>query len=126
MKNIADVGFSNSFWEGLRNFFLVLANISLALAFFNLLPLPALDGGYIVMSVVEMVMRKPVKMRYVYVLNFAALMLLMSLGLLVAVMDIFTLWDIKNLIREKVCEKMNFFSFFYYIVNIIFLDGGYR
>ena len=41
------------------------------------------------MSVVEMVMRKPVKMRYVYVLNFAALMLLMSLGLLVAVMDIF-------------------------------------
>ena len=89
MKNIADAGFSNSFWEGLRNFFLVLANISLALAFFNLLPLPALDGGYIVMSVVEMVMRKPVKMRYVYVLNFAALMLLMSLGLLVAVMDIF-------------------------------------
>ena len=80
--NIADAGFSNSFWEGLRNFFLVLA-------FFNLLPLPALDGGYIVMSVVEMVMRKPVKMRYVYVLNFAALMLLTSLGLLVAVMDIF-------------------------------------
>ena len=89
MKNIADAGFSNSFWEGLRNFFLVLANISLALAFFNLLPLPALDGGYIVMSVVEMVMCKPVKMRYVYVLNFVALMLLMSLGLLVAVMDIF-------------------------------------
>ena len=89
MKNIADAGFSNSVWEGLRNFFLVLANISLALAFFNLLPLPALDGGYIVMSVVEMVMRKPVKMRYVYVLNFVALMLLMSLGLLVAVMDIF-------------------------------------
>lgn len=54
--NIADAGFSNNFWEGLRNFFLILANISLALAFFNLLPLPALDGGYIVMSVVEMVM----------------------------------------------------------------------
>ena len=89
MKNIADAGFSSSFIEGMRNFFLVLANISLALAFFNLLPLPALDGGYIVMSVVEMVMRKPVKMRYVYVLNFVALMLLMSLGLLVAVMDIF-------------------------------------
>ena len=89
MKNITDAGFSSSFIEGLRNFFLVLANISLALAFFNLLPLPALDGGYIVMSVVEMVMRKPVKMRYVYVLNFVALMLLMSLGLLVAVMDIF-------------------------------------
>ncbi len=89
MKNITDAGFSSSFIEGMRNFFLVLANISLALAFFNLLPLPALDGGYIVMSVVEMVMRKPVKMRYVYVLNFVALMLLMSLGLLVAVMDIF-------------------------------------
>ncbi len=89
MKNITDAGFSSSFWEGLRNFFLVLANISLALAFFNLLPLPALDGGYIVMSVSEMIMRKPVKMRYVYVLNFVALMLLMSLGLLVAVMDIF-------------------------------------
>ena len=89
MKNIADAGFSNSFIEGMRNFFLVLANISLALAFFNLLPLPALDGGYIVMSVVEMVMRKPVRMRYVYILNFATLVLLMGLGLLVAVMDIF-------------------------------------
>ena len=89
MKNITDAGFASSFIEGLRNFFLVLANISLALAFFNLLPLPALDGGYIVMSVVEMIMRKPVKMRYVYILNFAALMLLMGLGLLVAVMDIF-------------------------------------
>ncbi len=89
MKNIADAGFSNSFLEGMRNFFIVLANISLALAFFNLLPLPALDGGYIVMSVAEMIMRKPIKIRYVYVLNFVALMLLMGLGLLVAVMDIF-------------------------------------
>lgn len=89
MKNIADAGFSNSFLEGMRNFFIVLANISLALAFFNLLPLPALDGGYIVMSVAEMIMRKPIKIRYIYVLNFVALMLLMGLGLLVAVMDIF-------------------------------------
>lgn len=89
MKNIADAGFSNSFLEGMRNFFIVLANISLALAFFNLLPLPALDGGYIVMSAAEMIMRKPIKIRYVYVLNFVALMLLMGLGLLVAVMDIF-------------------------------------
>lgn len=89
MKNIADAGFSNSFLEGMRNFFIVLANISLALAFFNLLPLPALDGGYIVMSAAEMIMHKPIKIRYVYVLNFVALMLLMGLGLLVAVMDIF-------------------------------------
>ena len=89
MKNIADAGFSNSFLEGMRNFFIVLANISLALAFFNLLPLPALDGGYIVMSAAEMIMCKPIKIRYVYVLNFVALMLLMGLGLLVAVMDIF-------------------------------------
>lgn len=89
MKNIADEGFSNSFLEGMRNFFIVLANISLALAFFNLLPLPALDGGYIVMSAAEMIMRKPIKIGYVYILNFIALMLLMGLGLFVAVMDIF-------------------------------------
>lgn len=89
MKNIADEGFSNSFLDGIKNFFIVLANISLALAFFNLLPLPALDGGYVVMSCAEMIMRKPIKIRYVYILNFIALMLLMGLGLLVAVMDIF-------------------------------------
>lgn len=89
MKNVTDAGFSNSFLDGLRNFFIILANISLALAFFNLLPLPALDGGYIVMSVAELIMRRPIKIRYVYILNFAALMLLMGLGLLVAVMDIF-------------------------------------
>lgn len=89
MKNVTDAGFSNSFLDGLRNFFIILANISLALAFFNLLPLPALDGGYIVMSVAELIMRRPIKIRYVYILNFIALMLLMGLGLLVAVMDIF-------------------------------------
>ena len=35
--------------------------ISLNLGFVNLLPIPVLDGGHIVFSVVEMITKKPIK-----------------------------------------------------------------
>ncbi|MBN2479492.1 MAG: site-2 protease family protein [Parachlamydiales bacterium] len=38
-----------------------LAVISLNLGFFNLLPLPVLDGGHILFSIIEMITKKPIK-----------------------------------------------------------------
>jgi len=58
--DIATEGFGQSFVTGLRSLADFLALISIALCVMNLLPLPVLDGGMIVLAVVEWVRRKPI------------------------------------------------------------------
>jgi regulator of sigma E protease len=57
--DIAAEGFGHSFGAGLRSTANFLALISIALCVMNLLPLPVLDGGLIILSVVELLRRKP-------------------------------------------------------------------
>jgi regulator of sigma E protease len=45
--------------QGLANYFFLVALLSVALGFTNLLPLPALDGGRIVVVLVEVLRRRP-------------------------------------------------------------------
>jgi regulator of sigma E protease len=57
----------------------IIASISVNVGIFNLLPLPALDGGRILFMLVELVRRKPIppeKEGYVHLVGFALLMLL--------------------------------------------------
>jgi regulator of sigma E protease len=56
---IATEGFGQSIGTGLRSMGEFLALISIALCIMNLLPLPILDGGLIVLTIVEMIRRKP-------------------------------------------------------------------
>ena len=56
---VATAGFGHSITTGLRSMMEFLAFISIALAVMNLLPLPVLDGGQILLYTVEMVRRKP-------------------------------------------------------------------
>jgi regulator of sigma E protease len=58
--DIAAEGFDQSFAAGLRSMAEFLALISVALCVMNLLPLPILDGGLIILSIVEMIRRKPI------------------------------------------------------------------
>jgi len=58
--DIATEGFGQSFGAGMRSMMEFLALISIALCVMNLLPLPVLDGGLIVLSIVEMIRRKPI------------------------------------------------------------------
>ena len=46
-------GFAENFNMGFRTALYLLAGISISLAFVNLLPIPALDGGYIIMGIIE-------------------------------------------------------------------------
>lgn len=65
---------------GFRNVLYLLALISVNLGLFNLLPLPALDGGRILFVFIEFVFRKPVPQKYeamVHALGFLALLILM-------------------------------------------------
>jgi regulator of sigma E protease len=69
--------------RGIADFASILANISVGLALFNFLPVPALDGGRLVFLGVELVTRRKVNQRLESVVHVVGLLLL--LGLLVSV-----------------------------------------
>ena len=47
--------------NGLENVLFFLAMISINIGIFNLIPIPALDGGKIVLNIIEAIRRKPLK-----------------------------------------------------------------
>ncbi len=62
--------------------------ISVNLAFMNLLPLPALDGGRLVFLIIEAIRRKPVPPEKEGMVHFAGLVLLMLLMVYLTVSDV--------------------------------------
>lgn len=65
-------------WNWYR-FWMLTANLSLVLAFFNLLPIPGLDGGHALFLVVEMVSGKQPSTRFMEVTQIIGMVLLLSL-----------------------------------------------
>jgi len=66
--------------------FLVLLNINLAII--NLLPIPVLDGGHILMAVVEKIRRRPLSIKFVEYTTTGFAVLLISFMLYVTFFDI--------------------------------------
>ncbi|MEG0116022.1 MAG: site-2 protease family protein, partial [Hydrogenoanaerobacterium sp.] len=66
----------------------LIAFITVNLGVFNLLPLPALDGGKLLFLAIEAVLRKPVPAKYENYVNTAGMILLMGLMLFVTFNDI--------------------------------------
>ncbi len=66
--------------------FMVLFNVNLAIL--NMLPLPILDGGHIVLATGEVLTGRPVKARLLEVVQFAFFFLLLSLFLFITTKDI--------------------------------------
>lgn len=73
---------------GWYNLFFLIALITVNLGVFNLLPLPALDGGRLVFLIWEGVTRKRVPAKYESLVHFAGIVLLMLLMLVVTYSDI--------------------------------------
>lgn len=67
-------------------YFVVL--VSFALAIFNLLPLPVLDGGHMLFALIEIIIRKPVHEGTIKVLTFVFIFLLITLMVFVTYFDI--------------------------------------
>lgn len=65
------------------------AIISVSLAIFNILPLPALDGGQSVIVIVEAISRRKIPDHIVGKINLAGFIFLISLAILINVKDLF-------------------------------------
>lgn len=74
---------------GIWNLLLFTAFLSVQLAIFNIIPFPALDGGWIFLLLFEIITRKKIDDKKVAVVNYIGFTLLMLLMVLVTVKDIF-------------------------------------
>lgn len=83
---IKEVG--NAANTGIYNLLFLLGFISVNLGFFNLLPLPALDGSRVVFLLVELVRGKPIDQEKEGFVHFIGFILLISLMLFVTYKDI--------------------------------------
>jgi regulator of sigma E protease len=84
-KAMYDLLLSENGWRRLI-WFLVLFNVNLAVL--NMLPLPVLDGGHVVLSLGEMIVGKPVKARVLEVVQTAFALVILSFFLFITSKDI--------------------------------------
>ena len=77
--------------QGLRSFLLLVAYITINVGVFNLLPLPALDGGRILFVLIEMILRRPVPPKFEAWVHRIGIILLLGLIAIVTFSDIIKL-----------------------------------
>jgi len=77
----------------------ITASLSLTLVIMNILPIPALDGGRILLVVIEMIIRKPLNKKIEALIINISFILLMILMFSVIIKDIVFFNDIKELIN---------------------------
>ncbi len=78
---------------GAHSFFYMVVVISINLGVFNLLPIPALDGGTLVFLIIEMIAKKPVPRKIEERIKLVGFALLMLLVIFVTFKDIFSLFS---------------------------------
>lgn len=79
----------SSGWKTVLN---LIGMISINLGVFNLLPLPALDGGRILFTLIELIFRKPVSRKVESIIHTVGFILLIGLMILIFAKDIFSLF----------------------------------
>jgi regulator of sigma E protease len=89
--------FQQSISLGIQNFVLFMALVSILIGFGNLLPLLPLDGGNILLLIVETIRRKPLPQRLVEVANYFGIFLMVGLLIVGFVFDIISPFDLTNM-----------------------------
>jgi regulator of sigma E protease len=87
----ATSGFQVGIAFGITNFFRLLALLSVVLLLMNLLPIPATDGGQIIIFIVEIVRGKPLRSRLIWRLQIIGFSVLLTIFVLVSFNDILSL-----------------------------------
>lgn len=88
---IADTAQAAAVQTDYSSLFLMLALIAINIGLFNLLPLPALDGGRLFFLFIEMIFRKPVPRKYEGWIHAVGLALLLLLMVVISFSDILKL-----------------------------------
>jgi regulator of sigma E protease len=88
MGDAAAEGFARSIGSGISSMANFLALISIALGVMNLLPLPVLDGGMIVLFIIEIIKRKPLRPKVIYAFQTVGVVLIFGLMLFAVFGDI--------------------------------------
>ena len=78
--------------NGLENVLYFLATISINIGIFNLIPIPALDGGKIVLNILEAIRRKPLKQEIETYVTLAGVVIMVVLMIAVTWNDIMRLF----------------------------------
>ena len=78
----------NAAKSGFASFLYLVIVITINLGVFNLLPIPALDGGRLLFLLIEAIIRRPVNPKVEGYIHFAGLMILFGIMILVACKDI--------------------------------------
>ncbi len=74
--------------SGIHDFLVMLSLISVSLGITNLLPIPALDGGKLLILIIEAIRRKPMKQETEACIQILGFSLLMTLSVIVMYQDI--------------------------------------
>lgn len=74
--------------QGVSNFFLLLAIISINLALLNLIPLPIFDGGQILFYTIEAIIGRPLSRRVREYIHLATWLLVLSLLIFISIRDV--------------------------------------
>jgi len=74
--------------SGLPSYLYTLASISMAIMIFNLLPIPVLDGGHVVILVIEGIRKKPISKKNVQIIQQTGMIIILVLFLLIVYKDI--------------------------------------
>ena len=77
---------------GLKRLLPILALITVNLGIFNLLPIPALDGGRALFILIEMIIGKPVPQKYESAVHTVGFVLIMAFAVFVSIKDIIALF----------------------------------
>ena len=88
MSGIVGIGEVVSKSEGILNFFLLMAMISMAVGVANILPFPPLDGGKILLVCIEWITGKKVSENVEVVISYIGLGLLFALTIFITIKDI--------------------------------------
>ncbi|HGJ0188364.1 TPA: RIP metalloprotease RseP [Streptococcus pneumoniae] len=78
--------------NGIENILYFLAMISINIGIFNLIPIPALDGGKIVLNILEVIRRKPLKQEIETYVTLAGVVIMVVLMIAVTWNDIMRLF----------------------------------
>ena len=73
---------------GASQFFYLISILTMNLGVFNLLPLPALDGGRLLFIFIEIISRRKVPQKFEAAVHFAGIVLLLGLMVLITFKDI--------------------------------------